>query len=276
MGRKREYPGKNHLTHPQVELDLSHLSRVELDLSHLWPVWGSNPHQSQRWDDRMVKGDNEISHLNHSATGGHRRHICIEDFLYGKNMLIKLYSHLNEIWHVSFTRDAKWRFKIRRILLYWKLPLSTSPHISHDRHYPFLKILRGWLYSTLSFGEDIRSEIFISSYFRTYVRRYTSPNDKFEYGYPHSNELSNFNTSKPKSRKKKNNRCVSDPDEFSSSQWSNATCQCIKDRKLIIFSHIRLDPIIQSVLNDEISSGLARMMSQISYVRMIYIRKKEK
>ena len=59
VGRKREYPGKNHLTHPQVELDLS----------HLWPVWGSNPHQSQRWDDRMVKGDNEISHLNHSATG---------------------------------------------------------------------------------------------------------------------------------------------------------------------------------------------------------------
>ena len=57
VGRKREYPGKNHLTHPQVELDLS----------HLWPVWGSNPHQSQRWDDRMVKGDNEISHLNHSA-----------------------------------------------------------------------------------------------------------------------------------------------------------------------------------------------------------------
>ena len=59
VGRKWEYRGKNHLTHPQVELDLS----------HLWPVWGSNPHQSQRWDDRMVKGDNEISHLNHSATG---------------------------------------------------------------------------------------------------------------------------------------------------------------------------------------------------------------
>ena len=58
VGWKREYPGKNHLTHPQVELDLS----------HLWPLWGSNPHQSQRWDDRMVKGDNEISHLNHSAT----------------------------------------------------------------------------------------------------------------------------------------------------------------------------------------------------------------
>ena len=52
-------PRENHLTHPQAELDLS----------HMWPVWGSNPHQKQRWDDRMIKDDNEISHLNHSATG---------------------------------------------------------------------------------------------------------------------------------------------------------------------------------------------------------------
>ena len=33
--------------------------------------------------------------------------------------------------------------------------------------------------------------------FRTYIRRYTSPNDKFEYGYPHSNVLLNMFTSKP-------------------------------------------------------------------------------
>ena len=33
--------------------------------------------------------------------------------------------------------------------------------------------------------------------FRTYIRRYTSPNDKFEYGYPHSNVLFNIFTSKP-------------------------------------------------------------------------------
>ena len=25
--------------------------------------------------------------------------------------------------------------------------------------------------------------------FRTYIRRYTSPNENFEYGYPHSNAL---------------------------------------------------------------------------------------
>ena len=28
--------------------------------------------------------------------------------------------------------------------------------------------------------------------FRTYIRRYTSPNEKFEYGYPHSNTLLQF------------------------------------------------------------------------------------
>ena len=30
--------------------------------------------------------------------------------------------------------------------------------------------------------------------FRTYIRRYTSPNDKLEYGYPHSNVLFKFYT----------------------------------------------------------------------------------
>ena len=32
--------------------------------------------------------------------------------------------------------------------------------------------------------------------FRPYIRRYTSTNEKFEYGYPHSNVLFNFYTSK--------------------------------------------------------------------------------
>ena len=36
-GRKRE-PEKNHVTHPQAELGLS----------HMWPVRGSNPRQTQR------------------------------------------------------------------------------------------------------------------------------------------------------------------------------------------------------------------------------------
>ena len=30
--------------------------------------------------------------------------------------------------------------------------------------------------------------------FRTYIRRYTSPNEDFEYGYPHSNALLQFQT----------------------------------------------------------------------------------
>ena len=37
-GRKRENPEKNHLTHPQAELGLS----------HMWPEQGPNPHQTQR------------------------------------------------------------------------------------------------------------------------------------------------------------------------------------------------------------------------------------
>ena len=32
--------------------------------------------------------------------------------------------------------------------------------------------------------------------FRPYIRRYTSPNENFEYGYSHSNVLFNFYTSK--------------------------------------------------------------------------------
>ena len=36
---------ENHLTHQQAELDLS----------HVWPVRGSNLHQTQRWDDQMIK-----------------------------------------------------------------------------------------------------------------------------------------------------------------------------------------------------------------------------
>ena len=32
--------------------------------------------------------------------------------------------------------------------------------------------------------------------FRTYIRRYTSPNENFEYGYPHSNALLSFSLQK--------------------------------------------------------------------------------
>ena len=32
--------------------------------------------------------------------------------------------------------------------------------------------------------------------FRTYIRRYTSQNEKFEYGYPHSNTLLKFSLKK--------------------------------------------------------------------------------
>ena len=42
-GRKASTPRKNHLAHRQANLGLS----------HMWPVRGSNPHQTQRRDDRM-------------------------------------------------------------------------------------------------------------------------------------------------------------------------------------------------------------------------------
>ena len=49
VGRKREYPGKNHLTHAQVELDLS----------HLWPVWGrthtSHSGEMIEWSRAIMK-----------------------------------------------------------------------------------------------------------------------------------------------------------------------------------------------------------------------------
>ena len=32
----------------------------------------------------------------------------------------------------------------------------------------------------------------VKRYFRTYIRRYTSPNEKFEYGYSHSSALLQF------------------------------------------------------------------------------------
>ena len=32
----------------------------------------------------------------------------------------------------------------------------------------------------------------VKRYFRTHIRRYTSPNENFEYGYPHSNALLQF------------------------------------------------------------------------------------
>ena len=61
------------------------------------------------------------------------------------------------------------------------------------------------MYSIFSFGEVYR-RIYGRKFcftatrqkhdFRPYIRQYTSPNEKIEYGYPHSNVLFNFYTSK--------------------------------------------------------------------------------
>ena len=56
-------PRKKHLTHPQAEHGLS----------HMWPVRGSNLHQSQWWDDRMITVRAlKFSDLTHSAKGAAR------------------------------------------------------------------------------------------------------------------------------------------------------------------------------------------------------------
>ena len=69
-------------------------------------------------------------------------------------------------------------------------------------------LIRGKLYSNFSFGEVYRwiyGRKFVlrrrvsgavKHDFRPYIRRYTSPNETFEYGYPNSNVLFNFYTSK--------------------------------------------------------------------------------
>ena len=38
----------------------------------------------------------------------------------------------------------------------------------------------------------LRSGGAVKLYFRTYIQRYTSPNENFEYGYPYSNALLQF------------------------------------------------------------------------------------
>ena len=37
-----------------------------------------------------------------------------------------------------------------------------------------------------------RTSMAVKCYFQTYIQRYTSPNENFEYGYPHSNALLQF------------------------------------------------------------------------------------
>ena len=51
----------------------------------------------------------------------------------------------------------------------------------------------------------------VKHYFRPYIRRYISPNENFEYGYPQSNELLqfclNFERSKPHKAARRPTKC---------------------------------------------------------------------
>ena len=45
-------------------------------------------------------------------------------------------------------------------------------------------------------GYTVGNLVLVNRDFRTYIRRYTSPNDNFEYGYPNSNALLTFSFKK--------------------------------------------------------------------------------
>ena len=109
---KTGLPRENHLTHEQADLDLSHMS----------PMRGSNPHQPQRWDYPMIKDDNEISHLNNSATGAAPGHPdCLVCFVM---QLFNLFSQMQKAdllctalnmvnpWCSKLFRMLKWIFCI--------------------------------------------------------------------------------------------------------------------------------------------------------------------
>ena len=82
----------------------------------------------------------------------------------------------------------------------------NAAHLCLYSWFPFLFCVRynqwrGEPYSKFSFGEvyrriygrklNLRRRVSgaVKRDFRTYIRRYTSPNENFEYGYPHSNAL---------------------------------------------------------------------------------------
>ena len=136
VGRKREYPGKNHLTHPQVELDLS----------YLWPVWGSNhtSHSGEmiEWSRAIM----ESATLNHSATGPPRK--ILKDFtIYGHGgpsgnvttiVSINFHFLVPESLHIKFgfglamwfLRKASFNFKCKWPWPRSRMTLTFNTHIS--------------------------------------------------------------------------------------------------------------------------------------------------
>ena len=61
--------------------------------------------------------------------------------------------------------------------------------------------------------------------FRTYIRRYTSPNENFEYGYPHSNALLTFSLQK-------------DSENVLCCAYTSSDASCIKPLATCIYSFV--------------------------------------
>ena len=59
-----------------------------------------------------------------------------------------------------------------------------------------LKLIKNCIFSVGNLVLRGRVSGAVKRDFRTYIRRYTSPNENFEYGYPHCNALLNFSLKK--------------------------------------------------------------------------------
>ena len=106
-----------------------------------------------------------------------------------------IYSLVNQ-WKATLRNDVGFPTLYRRIYCRKFMTLSNQT----SRCICKCIRIRGLLYSKFSFGEVYR-RIYgnlvlrrrvsgpVKRGFRTYIRRYTSPNENFEYGYPHSNAL---------------------------------------------------------------------------------------
>ena len=99
--------------------------------------------------------------------------------------------------------------------------------------------------------------------FRTYIRRYTSPNDNFEYGYPHSNALLQFDLKLERCRPHKAARHPTKGDVIDDVKLFATVYRRIYCRKFLTLSNqtwrykhkcIRIPIMHHSAGNDEFAS----------------------
>ena len=100
----------------------------------------------------------------------------------------------------------------------------------------------GYTVSNLVLGRHVSGAV--KRDFRPYIRRYTSPNENFEYGYPHSNALLQFDL---KLQRCKPHKAVSHPTK----------CDVINDVKVFPTVYHSISQDILSQIFDIIQSDFA-------------------